>query len=178
MQKKEELYDVLDSDRNVVGESSWDEIHKNNLLHQVVACFIFNNESREKILLQKRSLEMKQDSGLWNHSAGGHVAKGEQIDEAMRRELSEEVFGGKDFPNLVIFKITDFENRDMPGNNEILHLFVMFYDGPIIKQKEEVSRLKWINFSELISNADKHPSFYTTSFKNALREYLRIKPLI
>ena len=54
----------------------------------VVGCWIFN--SKNQILLTKRSPEKKFAPNLWENT-GGHVISGETGTEAMARELAEEI---------------------------------------------------------------------------------------
>lgn len=168
----EELYDVLDSKGNKIGSATWKEIHSRGLLHQVVAALIFKDECRDELLLQRRAYRV-QDPGLWNHSAGGHMASGEMPLEAMLRELQEELFFEHKFPDLAIRSVGFFAHADRPNNNEILHLFEVFYKGPFYYNKDEVSEEPiWIKWDDLLHDITLKSSCYTVSFKNTLEYYL------
>lgn len=173
--KTGEIYDILDENGKIIGRAPWEEVHSKGLLHQVAACFLFNNEERQKILLQKRSELMHQDPGLWNHSAGGHVAQGEKPENAVQREVAEELFDGKLPQDLKISKVMVFENHDKPNNNEIFNLFEAFYTGKISERSEEVNKVEWVDFKKLTEDVNINPKKYTQSFKNTLENYIRVK---
>lgn len=169
--KKGEIYDILDVNNRISGQAPWEEVHTKGLRHQVSGCFVFKNRDRKELLIQKRSHLMDQNPGQWNHSAGGHIGRGETPLEAMCRELSEELFNGVDVENLQISEIAVFENHDIPNNNEIFHLFEAFYNGPISSKNEEVDELKWINLNDLERDIKVNPRKYTPSFRNTLSAY-------
>lgn len=173
--KTGEIYDILDDNGKIIGKAPWEVVHSRGLLHQVVGFFLFNNKERQKILLQKRSKLMHQDPCLWNHSAGGHIAQGERPENAVQREVAEELFDGKLPQDLKILRVSVFENHDKPNNNEIFNLFEAFYNGKISEQSEEVDKVKWVDFKNLVRDIKIHPKKYTQSFKNALENYIYIK---
>ena len=55
----------------------------------VVHVGVINSE--RKLLIQQRSKEKAQFGGVWDLSAGGFAQAGETSDEAVRRELREEI---------------------------------------------------------------------------------------
>ena len=172
MCNKEEMYTVLDEFGNSIRAASWEEVHEKGLLHEVVAAFVFRDKSCQELLIQKRSLQMKQDPGKWNHSVGGHVTQGETVSDAIRREMQEELFGRTYFPNILFERITSFFQEDMPGNKEKLTLFRVIYPGPFCPDKKELDGLPvWVSLNFLLSDIEKHPDLYTVSFVNSIREY-------
>ncbi|MFT9013140.1 MAG: NUDIX domain-containing protein [Liquorilactobacillus mali] len=57
--------------------------------HLVVGVFIFDNNNN--VLLQKRTLSKLSNPGKWQESAGGSVLKDENVYQAARREVGEEL---------------------------------------------------------------------------------------
>ena len=59
------------------------------LLHPVVHLHLFN--SRGELYLQRRPDWKDIQPGRWDTAVGGHVAYGETVEEALRREVREEI---------------------------------------------------------------------------------------
>ncbi len=85
-----EYLDVLDSEGNIVGRASKEEVYSKKLPHRIVHVFVINPKTGE-VYLQKRSESKDFLPGYWCTSAGGHVRAGESFEEAARRELLEEL---------------------------------------------------------------------------------------
>ncbi len=79
----------MDETDRVIGAASRSEVHGNNLRHRAVHIFIFNRAG--ELLLQKRSSWKDRHPNLWDSSAAGHVAAGEEYDATAGRELREEL---------------------------------------------------------------------------------------
>ena len=85
-----ELFPVVDETGRVVGCATRGECHDGRrLLHPVVHLHLFN--SRGELYLQKRPLWKDIQPGRWDTAVGGHVDYGETPDEALRREVREEL---------------------------------------------------------------------------------------
>jgi len=83
------LFDVVDDQDVVLRAEPRDTVHVNNLLHRAVHMILLN--SKNHVLLQKRSIWKDRNPGLWDSSAAGHVDSGETYREAALRELREEL---------------------------------------------------------------------------------------
>ena len=86
----EEYFDVLSAKGEFTGKTELREIcHKEGLWHKAVALFVVN--SKNQVLLQKRSSNKKLWPNLWDMTAGGHVLAGEFGFQAIIREIKEEI---------------------------------------------------------------------------------------
>lgn len=86
----EELLPVVDPNGTVVGRAARGVCHGGSmLLHPVVHLHVFN--SRGDLYLQKRPDWKEIQPGRWDTAVGGHVAWGETVEEALRREAREEL---------------------------------------------------------------------------------------
>ena len=84
-----EYLDILDEDGKITGNKDTREnIHKLGLLHSEVAAFIYTDTG--KILLQKRKSNKATYAGVWSIT-GGHVLSGETNEDAIIREIKEEL---------------------------------------------------------------------------------------
>lgn len=86
----EELLPLVDEEGRPMGQATRRECHDGSKkLHPVVHLHIYNNNG--ELFLQRRPEWKDIQPGRWDTAVGGHVALGESIDEALRRETKEEV---------------------------------------------------------------------------------------
>ena len=125
-----EYLDILDEEGNKTGKKDTREIiHKNGLLHSEVAAFIYTGTG--KILLQKRKSNKKTYGGMWSIT-GGHVLSGETNEDALIREIKEEL-------NLEIKKdeitfVTKYKSKTIK-ENIINNKFFSIYNIKITEEK-------------------------------------------
>ena len=85
----EELVDVVDADDVVVRTVGRSVMRRERLLHRAVYVAVFHPDG---LLLVHRRSDVKDIwPGWWDISVGGVVAAGESWDDAVHRELAEEV---------------------------------------------------------------------------------------
>lgn len=85
-----ELFPLVDEDGNVIGKASRGECHDGSkLLHPVVHLHLFDKEGR--LYLQRRPDWKDIQPGKWDTAVGGHVDFGETVEEALLREVREEI---------------------------------------------------------------------------------------
>lgn len=126
----QELFPVVDLSGKVVGQATRGECHGGSmLLHPVVHLHLFN--SRGELYLQRRPLWKDIQPGRWDTAVGGHVAFGESIGEALRRETREElgITGFK--PEL----LTVYPFRSA-REYELVYVHRTTYDGPVCPSDE------------------------------------------
>ena len=142
-----ELIDVYDENNNFLNYSAdRDEIHKKKLWHRHVSAWVMNQEG--KVLLQQRSFNKKKNPGKWAKT-GGHVDAGETCDEAMKREVFEEIGIILDNDNFINFEVI---KRHSPKENYYIYNYIIFTD---LKEKdftldeEEVAKVKYYTIEEI-----------------------------
>lgn len=135
--KEQEILEIVNSDGFVIGAAPRKQVHGNNLLlHRVVHVLVF--DSKERLLLQKRSLSKRVAPGRWDTSVGGHVDCGESVEKAMVREMEEELG--------ICPKTTQFAYQYIHSNDfesELVFTYVCRYDGEIIFNKNEIDAIKF-----------------------------------
>lgn len=149
----EERYDVL----NEKGEYTWktetrDICHKEGLWHRAVAIFVIN--SKNQLLLQKRSAKKKMWPNMWDVTAGGHVLANELGYQAVIRETEEELGEKIDRKDLIF--IGSSISTNVKGeiiNKHFNEYYVVIKDIDETKlklQEDEVSEVKWMEKDEII----------------------------
>lgn len=140
----DEVFDVVDINDRVIGQSTRGEVHNNkNLIHRSVGIAVFN--SNQKIFLQRRSLTKDVDALLWTISCSGHVLSGEGYNETAKRELWEEL----GIQDTVINFLTKYIYKGLV-ETEITSLYKVVYNGEIVLQTEEILEGKFLSKEEVI----------------------------
>jgi isopentenyl-diphosphate delta-isomerase type 1 len=142
-QNLDELFDVVDEQDQVIGQLARREVHRRKLRHRAVHLLVTNRAGR--IFLHQRSLEKDLFPGVWDSSAAGHVAAGEDYDETAVRELAEEIGCRPERPPHRLFKI---EAREETGQ-EFVWVYRVEAEGPFTLQVEEVARGDWFTIAEI-----------------------------
>lgn len=94
----QEPLNVYDREGNVVGAMPRAEAKGSGLAVGAINILLVNRAG--EVLLQRRAAG-KENGGLWDKSVGGHVAAGEEFDEAAVRECGEELFGDPASPRVM-----------------------------------------------------------------------------
>ena len=140
-----ERFSVLDEAGIVVGCASRDECHSGTyLLHGVVHLLVFNDTG--KLLLQKRSTAKDIQPGKWDTSVGGHINEGETVDEALTREMAEEL-GIADVACKKLY--TYIHESDI--EREFVTTFHCIWNGPVVFHRKEIDEVAWFSFERITS---------------------------
>ena len=132
MDNLQEIFPIVDEDGGVVGSATRGECHSGTkLLHPVVHLHVFNSQG--DIYLQRRPAWKDIQPGKWDTAVGGHVDYGETPEEALRREVSEEL-GMSDFTPEFVDKYV-FESK---RERELVYVNRTTYDGEIRPSAEEL----------------------------------------
>ena len=140
-----EYVDILDTNGNKIGVKSWEEASKYKDIYRVVYLCIIKNE---KILIQQRSFNKKNNSGLWDCAVAGHVLSGENSVDAILREAKEELnldLREKDLE--LIYSNIGFDDKYQFHDVFIINKEIDI--KKIIIQKEEVECFKLVTTKEL-----------------------------
>jgi isopentenyldiphosphate isomerase len=89
--QEEEWFPVVDENGIMISKAPRSICHdgKSMLLHPVVHIHFFNEDG--ELFLQKRAMSKDLLPGFWDTSVGGHVSVDEGIEEALKREVREEL---------------------------------------------------------------------------------------
>jgi isopentenyldiphosphate isomerase len=153
-----EYFPLVDEAGNVTGRATRKECHSGTfLLHPVVHLHILNSSGA--LYLQKRSVNKDVQPGKWDTSVGGHMDPDETVEQALRREVSEEL-GITQFDPVFIhrYKFTS----DIEA--ELVHSFYTIYDGEISPDPVEISEGRYWTKNEIDFNLGK--GLFTPNFES------------
>lgn len=127
-----EMFPIVDETGRVTGSATRGECHSGSrLLHPVVHLHVFN--SKGELYLQKRPEWKDIQPGKWDTAVGGHIDYGESPEQALKREVHEEL-GIDDFVAERIGKYV-FESK---RERELVYVHRTTYDGPVCPSKDEL----------------------------------------
>lgn len=163
MDNQQEIFPLVDEAGNVTGSATRGECHGGSmLLHPVVHLHVFN--SKGELYLQRRPDWKDIQPGKWDTAVGGHVDYGETPEQALKREVSEEL-GITDFTPVFIDKYV-FESK---RERELVYVNCTTYDGEICPSAKELDGGRFWSLQEIREAMGK--GILTPNFES---EFLRV----
>ena len=129
----QEIFPIVDETGQVIGSATRGECHNGSrLLHPVVHLHVFNSQGA--LYLQKRPEWKDIQPGKWDTAVGGHIDYGETPEQALRREVREEL-GIVDFvPEFIVSYVFDSRRE-----RELVYVNRTTYDGIINPSQNELA---------------------------------------
>lgn len=163
MDNQKELFPVVDEDGNVTGSISRRHAHDGTkILHPVVHLHLFNSEGQ--LFLQERPQWKDIQPGKWDTATGGHVDYGEEVTDALTREVREEL-GVTGFTPEYLGKYI-FESK---RERELVYVYKTVYDGEVCPNPDELAGGRFFSRNEILEKIGKE--FFTPNFEE---EYIKI----
>jgi len=160
---QEEEFIVVDKQDTILGYKTRYECHHDkSLIHRTVGVLVFNDKGQ--LLLQKRSMTKDMEPGKWGISSAGHVARGQTDEEAVHRELQEEL--GVDFPVTFWKKFISEE----PNETERDVIYKGIFNGPFHPNAEEVAEVQFFEIRELMFKIASRQIQLTPGAQKTLKE--------
>ena len=160
---KEELFPIVDENGNILGAITRGKAHDGSkTLHPVVHLHLFN--SKGELYLQHRPDWKDIQPGKWDTSCGGHCDLGENIIQALHREVGEEL-GITDFQPESIGHYV-FESK---REKELVYAYKCVYDCDVHPSKDELDGGRFWSREEIKDNIGKN--IFTPNFENEWQKY-------
>lgn len=158
---------LVNKDDRVIGRMEKMAAHQEGILHRAFSIFLFNDKG--EMLLQKRAASKYHSPGLWTNACCSHPRPDEELDQAARRRLFQElgIVCEVSHQYFFIYK-ADVGNHLV--EHELDHVFFGQFSGEPSPNAEEVSAWKYVNVDWLTEDVDENPDDYTTWFRIALDE--------
>jgi len=146
----DELVDIFDENNNFTNVRKMkSEAHSDGSWHRAVHVVIYN--SKGEMLLQLRAKDKLQYPNLWDISAAGHVAAGEEPIVSCLREMEEEIGLNVSAEDLQFHKIEKCYG-ELEKNNEFGYIYFLKFDGDIdgFQFKDgEVQKVEFVSIDKL-----------------------------
>ncbi|WP_099465407.1 NUDIX hydrolase [Parabacteroides provencensis] len=154
---KTEWFPLVNETGETIGKATRQECHSGSKqLHPVIHLHIFNDNG--DLYLQKRSMAKDIQPGKWDTAVGGHIDYGETVEEALRREVREELGIIEFTPEFITSYV--FESAI---EKELVNTFRTTYNGIITPDKEELDGGRFWPLEEIKANLGKQ--VFTPNFE-------------
>lgn len=138
-----EIFPIVSPDGQVIGQASREHCHDgSHLLHPVVHLHVFSPSG--ELYLQRRAMHKGLLPGYWDTAVGGHVSWGESIEQALAREVREEI-GITDY----VPEHVETYRYDSDRESEMVHVFRTTYAGLFFWNDGEVMDGRFWSKAEL-----------------------------
>lgn len=130
--KDDEWFDIVDEKGNVKGKAPRTICHQGpGRLHPVVHLHLI--DSKDRLYLQKRPGNKQIQPGKWDTAVGGHILSGEKLEDALKREMMEEL-GIKDIQARMVARY----KWETEVESELVFMFLARYDRAITFNPAEI----------------------------------------
>ena len=162
-----EMFPQVTPDGEIIGAITRGEAHSGSkLLHPVVHLHVFNSQGH--LYLKKRPDWKDIQPGKWDTATGGHIDLGENVEMALRREVSEEL------------GITQFEFETLghyvfesERERELVYVHRTTYDLPITPNSGELDGGRFFSPQEITDNMGK--GLFTPNFESEYQRFFACK---
>jgi isopentenyldiphosphate isomerase len=159
----EELFEVVDDEGRVIGTAPRSKCHGDpSLAHRSVHVFVRNRQG--DLYLQKRSPAKDVQPGKWDTSVGGHLAPGETYEQAVVRELAEEL--GVSVPVAMLVPCHHYVWRTSV-ETEHVRTYELTYEGSMNPDPVEIDEGRFWRLAEIRQNCGR--GIFTPNLEYELR---------
>ncbi len=137
-----ELVVLLDEAGRAVGTADKADVHDSDTpLHLAFSVHLF--DERGRVLVTRRALTKQTFPGVWTNSCCGHPAPGEDLADAVRRRVRQELGTDVTDLRLVLPAFRYRAEQDGIVENEMCPVFVGSTQGPVDPDPSEVDSVSW-----------------------------------
>ncbi|MCL4456908.1 MAG: NUDIX domain-containing protein [Nitrospirae bacterium] len=161
---QEEILEIVDRQGNTIATALRSHIHGNpSLIHKVVHVLVFNDKG--ELLLQKRSMNKDVAPGRWDTSVGGHISINEDLIEAAKREMEEEL-------GIISENIKHLYSyiHSNPYESELVYTHSCMHNGPFSFNQDEIDEVKFWNLEDIRNMIGQ--GILSDNFESEIMKYL------
>jgi len=159
----DELVDRLDDAGNVIGVITRRELRGSRIPHRCAYMLVFN--SKDQLFIHQRTATKATHPLHWDVCVGGLPGVGESFDDAIRRDMEEEIGVAVEPERLFPFHYAD--------ERSIVHgmVYRAVHNGPFRLQPEEVLRGEFVPLAEAVRRTEQQA--FCPDGVAVLTEYIR-----
>lgn len=159
---QQEIFPEVDEQGRVIGKMTRGEAHSGTKrLHPVVHLHLFN--SRGELYLQHRPAWKDIQPSKWDTACGGHVDYGEEIEDALSREVREELgITGAEMHSVGVYV---FESK---REKELVYVNRAVWDGDVVPS-EELDGGRFFSPEEILERMG--TDFFTPNFESEYKKF-------
>ena len=162
---------LVDTDDREIGVAEKLQAHRQGLLHRAFSVFILNKAG--ELLLQRRSSTKYHSGGLWTNTCCSHPRPAEDVGQAARRRLREEMGIDAELSPAFTF-LYEADLGSGLTEHELDHVLVGRYQGDPNPNPIEVDGWWWVGLGEVEEDVERRPEAYTVWFKLALPKLIAV----
>ena len=142
-----ELVVLLDEAGQAVGTADKAGVHHSETpLHLAFSSYLFDGAGR--VLVTRRALTKRTFAGVWTNSCCGHPAPGEDLADAVRRRVRQELGTEVTDLRLVLPAFRYRAEQDGVVENEMCPVFTGLVRDPVDPDPAEVDSVAWVGWNE------------------------------
>jgi isopentenyl-diphosphate delta-isomerase len=153
---------LVDEHDNAIGLMEKMEAHRLAKLHRAFSVFAMNDKN--EILLQRRALHKYHSGGLWTNTCCSHPRDGENVEEAAKRRLMEEMGFTCDVKRIFSFIYKAELDNDLT-EHELDHVLIARWNDDPNVNPDEVDSFDWQSVEWVATDMKNNPDRYTVWFK-------------
>ena len=152
---------LVDDDGTPLGTAPRTSVHTTDTpLHQAFSLYLYDEQGR--VLITRRALDKVTWPGVWTNACCGHPRPGEQLADAVRRRLGEEL--GLQVTDLQVV-LPDFRYRAVDASgiveNELCPVLVGRVEGELRPDPDEVCEHAWVPWDDLVTSMRATPAVFS-----------------
>lgn len=158
--------DIVNEKDEVTGKELKSKKLEKGFISRVVAVFLLDSE--KKFLMCKRASHKDDAADLWDLAVCGNVESGENYEEAMKRELKEEL----DI-ECKLEMLEKFYEDVKATKGGILKVFCGVFLGftdEMPKLNDELVEFRKMSFNEIEDDLEANPEKYCSGFRNDFKQ--------
>jgi isopentenyl-diphosphate delta-isomerase len=158
----------VDADDRSLGSYGKLAAHQHpGVLHRAFSVLLF--DGRQRLLLQRRAAAKYHFRHRWSNSVCSHPRPGEDLVDAGRRRVHEELGLAVELEHRASFEYRAVDLDSGLVEHELDHVLVGTTDGAPRLDPDEVSEVRWVGADELAHWLEREPEVFTPWFVPALR---------